>query len=1034
MASTAAVPEGQTQETLDLGIGPADRSYRVGTYTIVGELGEGGMGVVLDAEQSNPQRRVALKLIRPDRVTPQARQRFHHEVHLLGQLLHPGIPQIYEAGEADDQLYLAMERVEGHPLDVWAQGQDLRTRVQVLAKAADAVHHAHLRGIVHRDLKPANILVTDEAQPKVLDFGIAATLRDPGAAPSTRVSGTPAFMAPEQLAGGGDQRVDVYALGVTAYRVLTGTMPLEVPRSAGVAVRDYVTQTPVPPASTHDPALRGDLDAILAKALAKKPGDRYDDATHFADDLRRYLAHFPVNARPATPTYRLWRSMQRHPMLAAALALLAGTLVTAVALLSVQLVQVQAARRQAEQAAVIADQARAAQVRIADDLRVMQARSALAVDPAESLRWLDALSPDANPQEAAAVRYQALAAGASTARLVGHSSEVRAVALTADGQTAVTGSYDDRVMRWDGGSSTPVPLTDHDGDVTLVQISADGATVVSAGRDGTVRLTSATGTQTLQLHAGEIDVVVLSAEDGVSGDDRGSLRRWRLDGSMVDEAEVGSPVNAGAVGADGVAWLGLEDGRVVRWAVGGPPEVAWRHDAPVAGIAVGEDVVSGAEDGSLTWNGTTWRMQAHEAPIRGVHLAPDGRVLTTDRAGVLRSWLWLGSSALPGRDGKDRVLDAWWDTGGGVVRDAAWTDDGRVVAGHEDGQVRVWDPATGARRVLRGHTGRIRDLAVAGEVLITGSADGSARLWSLEQPPVHRLTGHNDDVTAVFVGDEVISGGEDGQVLQWDLETGAPTVLRGHGAGIEAIAWSQAGVISADRAGRVRWGAFDGDAGDKVRRLVVFDDGKRVAAATATGDLFTWDLATGQARTWSGHRKKIEDAAPDPDGRLVTVSADGTLRRWQLDGSSEVVLAADHPLTTVVVAPDGAIYAGDQAGAVHRVGAGIVHRHEAAVTALTVNPEGSPISGAANGVVWVGGAALPAIGNRRPISSLAVHDNALHVVGGDWLWRYDLDDGGTTSQMSSPRPLGAAAVSDRWVVVGDGPDLRVLPRRLPVVP
>ena len=235
MASSATRPADRTQETLDLGIGPADRTYRVGTYTIVGQLGEGGMGVVLDAEQSHPQRRVALKLIRPDRVTPQARQRFHHEVHLLGQLLHPGIPQIYEAGEADDQLYLAMERVEGQPLDVWAQGQDLRTRVEVLAKAADAVHHAHLRGIVHRDLKPANILVTDEGQPKVLDFGIAATLRDPGAAPSTRVSGTPAFMAPEQLAGGGDQRVDVYALGVTAYRILTGIMPLEVPRSGGVA-------------------------------------------------------------------------------------------------------------------------------------------------------------------------------------------------------------------------------------------------------------------------------------------------------------------------------------------------------------------------------------------------------------------------------------------------------------------------------------------------------------------------------------------------------------------------------------------------------------------------------------------------------------------------------------------------------------------------------------------------------------------------------------------------------------------------------
>ncbi|MFT5454157.1 MAG: serine/threonine protein kinase [Myxococcota bacterium] len=268
--------------------------HTIGGFRIVDVVGRGGMGEVWLAEQAHPRRRVALKTVHPERVSAGALARFRFEVQALGQLLHPGIPQVYAAGEDHGRVFLAMELVDGRRLDEWAaEGASVAKRLRLLAEICDAVHHAHLRGILHRDLKPANILVDRAGQPKVLDFGIAQALDAPSARSQ---AGTPAYMSPEQRAGAPlDVRSDVYTLGVIGFELLCGERPAP---GAALAARDR--------------RLAGDPDAIVCRALALDPDDRYASAQELAADLRRHLTGRPVVARSWTWTYLAERWVRRN--------------------------------------------------------------------------------------------------------------------------------------------------------------------------------------------------------------------------------------------------------------------------------------------------------------------------------------------------------------------------------------------------------------------------------------------------------------------------------------------------------------------------------------------------------------------------------------------------------------------------------------------------------------------------------------------------------------------------------------------------
>jgi serine/threonine protein kinase len=304
----------------------------IGRYRVLRLLDEGGMGVVYEAEQEQPRRIVALKVIKPGMASFQVLRRFEQESLALARLQHPGIAQIYEAGAADTgfgpQPYFAMELIQGRSLLDYAEEHRLNTRqrLELMAKICDGVEHAHQRGIIHRDLKPGNILVDETGQPKILDFGVARlTDSDAEATRQTdmgQLVGTLAYISPEQVLADPlelDTRSDVYALGVILYELLAGRLPYNLSRQPHEAVRTIREEDPAPLSSVSR-LYRGDIETIAAKALEKDKGRRYASAAALAADLQRYLNDEPIAARPASASYQLRKFARRHKALVGGIA------------------------------------------------------------------------------------------------------------------------------------------------------------------------------------------------------------------------------------------------------------------------------------------------------------------------------------------------------------------------------------------------------------------------------------------------------------------------------------------------------------------------------------------------------------------------------------------------------------------------------------------------------------------------------------------------------------------------------------------
>jgi len=317
---------------------------KIGAYSLISLLGQGGMGSVWLAERSDGrfERRVAVKFLRFAMTSGVGVERFKREGKILGQLTHPHIAELMDAGVTPNgEAYLVLEYVEGLPIDQYCDQQklDVEARIRLFLDVVSAVAHAHANLIVHRDIKPSNVLVRSDGQVKLLDFGIAKLLAEdtnPAATLLTvegRAAMTPQFAAPEQVTGESiTTATDVYALGVVLYLLLTGQHPAgHRLHSAAELVKAVIESEPPQPsdatasaeaeelaekrASTPEKLrrqLRGDLNTIVGKMLKKNPAERYGSATALADDLRRYLKHEPISARPDTLTYRAAKFARRN--------------------------------------------------------------------------------------------------------------------------------------------------------------------------------------------------------------------------------------------------------------------------------------------------------------------------------------------------------------------------------------------------------------------------------------------------------------------------------------------------------------------------------------------------------------------------------------------------------------------------------------------------------------------------------------------------------------------------------------------------
>ena len=305
----------------------------IGPYRVIRLIGEGGMGAVYEAEQQQPRRTVALKVIKTAIASPELIRRFQQESQALARLHHAGIAQVYAAGSAETgfgrQPYFAMELIQGQILTDYARNTHLgtRARLQLISKVCEAVHHAHQRGIIHRDLKPGNILVDETGQPKILDFGIAR-LTGTDADDSTRtdvgqVIGTLAYMSPEQVLADPheiDTRTDVYSLGVISYELLSGRLPYDFGTKALHESLQTICEGSPSPLSSINRVYKGDIETIVAKALEKDKNRRYSSAAELSADIGRYLDDQPIVARPPSAVYFLKKFAHRHRALMAGIA------------------------------------------------------------------------------------------------------------------------------------------------------------------------------------------------------------------------------------------------------------------------------------------------------------------------------------------------------------------------------------------------------------------------------------------------------------------------------------------------------------------------------------------------------------------------------------------------------------------------------------------------------------------------------------------------------------------------------------------
>lgn len=391
LSGSALGPEFHLAETADgEDLDAALVGSHLGPYRIDSVIASGGMGTVYAGERDDDEYRrpVAIKVIRRGMASTEVRRRFRQERQALAQFEHPGIASLLDGGTTPESLpYLVMERIDGDAIDRWCDDRNLSVpdRLRLFLRVCDAVTYAHRALVVHRDLKPPNILVTKDGNPRLLDFGVAKILAPDRESRGTGTSATarfftPGYASPEQIIGSPvDTATDIYSLGVILYELLTGHRPHptgtctpveherriceEEPTRPSAIVRRTTEETHhgstarITPdsvsreRSTHTDRLvrhlRGDLDAIVLKALRKEPDERYSSVEQFAEDIRRHLGGLPVLARRGTARYRATKFMRRHHKGAIATALVLVSLVAGILI----------AQREAERAREAADRA-----------------------------------------------------------------------------------------------------------------------------------------------------------------------------------------------------------------------------------------------------------------------------------------------------------------------------------------------------------------------------------------------------------------------------------------------------------------------------------------------------------------------------------------------------------------------------------------------------------------------------------------------------------------------------------------------------
>ncbi len=944
---------------------PGARIRYFGDYELLEEIARGGMGIVYRARQRSLNRIVALKLVLAGHFASEEEvERFRREAEAAANLQHPNIVAVYEVGRHDDRQYFSMAYVTGRSLAEMVRENPLPAiqAAGYVETVARAVEYAHQQGTLHRDLKPANILIDQDDQPRITDFGLARRVdADSDLTKRGQILGSPSYMPPEQASGRLDElgaASDVYALGAVLYDLVTGRPPFKAETSTETILH-ALHDEPVSP-RVLNPRVPRDLETICLKCLQKQPHRRYDTSGELTDELERFLSGEPIHARPITQLERTWRWCRRNPVVSTLTVALVVAVLMGFVGIAAQWIRAENEakranltaesellhRRKAEKAA---DRNRRL-LYVADMNVAQQAWEAGNVEHVVELLERHRPKPDEDAEDLRGFQWHSLW------RLCQRSLNTRALT--------------------------------HDGPVWGIAFSPDGKTVASVAHDSPVRLWDVeTGRLKQKLGDPEYGISVAFSPNGqtlVSGTSvERKVRVWNLaTGKITSTMQISALLFSTKFSPDGKR-LAVTDGFTVQLrdvATGKPLRSHKKHKSvPIWEVAFspnGKMLASTNNREVILWNLETKEQHFLEDELAGgqcVAFSADGRTLVAGGLGG-KIWLWdvnTGQSKEP-LQGQTR----------GAICSLAFSSDGRLAAGSADGTVALWDVDNRSEYdLLKGHQGAVWDLAFSPDdrVLASGSWDGSVRLWDISVPrPPDQLVGHMSDVSTLAFsrdGSAVVSGSLDGTVRRWDVRTGKElSILATHRERVLSLAVSPDGRMLASGG----WGSTV-----KLRDLATSQektplgrwcnyclafspDGKTLASCGASPSADLWDVPTGKPkystvsgyRSPNGHRNMVTAVAISPNGRtLATGSWDKTVRLWDLASGNWLTTLKGHQgfVLCVAFSADGKTLASGSADTTVRLWDAatgecreVLEAHSGAVNSVEFSPDGTILASGSN--------------------------------------------------------------------------------------
>ena len=885
--------------------GASSIGQQVGPYTLIGELGSGGMAVVFVAEQDKPRRKVALKLVRKRTGSDQLIRRFEREAELHGCLSHPGIAQVYDAGVAQlkddaghvvDAPFLAMELVQGPNIGDFCKafGCDPNLILELVAQVCDAVQHAHQRGVIHRDLKPVNVLVTGggrgEATAKVLDFGVARFREGNGPDAPTRLTqhgyviGTLAYMSPEQLGNSCDvdTRGDVYAIGAMLFELLASRLPIDLSGCGLAEAAIRISEVTPPRLGTLNRAFRGDIETIVAKAVDKNPDRRYQSAAALGQDIRHALAGEPIQARRDSIAYTLSKQVARYKSLAAAtMAML--LLITAGSFYVYYQQTLQLKASNAEAAALRREQA---QMKLNEQLTVELASRLSASRIGEgrllsvSGAWLDAERPLwdeylAHPDSLSAryaLRELYLRSGCRMTTDTGL-TEAHCVAISDSGLIAAGGADGVVRLRQTDDGRHVSEIETKNSVVRGLCFVGYGKALAVAGSGGAGLVAVGGGPPRPLVASPASSVTAARSLIAVGGDD-GQVQIFTSIGRPLAKQSVSKvAVRAVAIDADETRLAAIDNaGAVTLWDLA--------RDGDGIRLTAGANIAG------------------HTATGRSVDFSPDGKTLVTGAGdGYVRVWRTADGYAVAAERTKN-----------GTARDVVFHADGRRIAVAGYWRTQVYELTAQSPYLVP--AGRVDGESVmcrftkSGHGLVTLATAGVCRTWDLDPEGPAEMRGTSKaEVRDLFVttrdtqpcvialqGDGTVTartpaaGGGWDTLTEWSAKTAVRGMALDAAKGRLWLARDDGRVTGHDLMSGQQLDALLPQ-GVPARTVHLTPDGRTMVVGLGDGRITFWRLADGQWTKVHEDRcgSDVRGAALSRDGKtLFTTHRMSVMRTWSM--------------------------------------------------------------------------------------------------------------------------------------------------------